>query len=87
MCKCRYTTWELLDTLNQKRVRAGLDPMPYVVFLMRYRVVADFIPPDEVVGRSYIFRKGTMSRIVKALWKNKYRSVPRVDWMSHNKVA
>lgn len=80
MCKCAFTTWDLLDSINKRRVKLGLDEMSYQNMLMFYRKIQPFLPPDTTIGRSYIFRKGKMRRIVAALYKKPYRKVPRVDW-------
>lgn len=80
MCKCRHTIKELSEAINAKRVKDGRDPMPYQTILNHYRKIMPFLPPDEVVGNNYIFRKGKMNKIVSALWNKSYRSCPRLPW-------
>lgn len=86
MCKCRYTTREVLQVVNEKRTEAGMNTLPYQNFLIFYRGIKNFMPPDEVVGNNYIFRKGKVARIVKALWNKPYRA-HFVDWFAWKNAA
>lgn len=87
MCKCRYTTWDVLEAVNKKRAEANLSEFSYDVFMLFYRPVRAFIPPDEKIGCSYIFRKGKVNQIVRSLWKKSYSPRPHVDWFGWKQSA
>lgn len=80
MCKCRFTSKEVLEEINKARTACGLVAMPYQTFIAHYRKINTLISPDERIGRSFIFRKGKMKKIVSILWDQSYRSIPRIDY-------
>lgn len=80
MCKCRFTSKEVLEEINKARNAAGLVAMPYQTFITHYRKISNLVVPDERIGCSYIFRKGKMKKIVSVLWDVSYRSIPRIDY-------
>jgi hypothetical protein len=80
MCRCAATTSDVINMINKKRERAGLDSVCYQSFMNRYRVIRSFVPPDANIGPSYTFNSSTAKRIVTMLWDMRYRKTPRVDW-------
>jgi hypothetical protein len=85
MCKCAFTTFDVMSQINDRREKNNLTPMPYGTFMAHYQTIANKLPPDTVIGRNYIFRKGKTKKIVSAIWKKKYRQT--IDWYAWKKVA
>ena len=87
MCKCVFTTWDVLHSINQKREKNKLESMSYETFMNHYRAIKTFLPPDDSIGPSYIFRKGKMEKITNSIWSKNYRRNLKTDWFAWKKVA
>lgn len=87
MCKCVFTTEDILNQINQKRVKNNLVPMNYDVVMVHYRTIFKKFPPDSAVGNNYVFRKGKTQKIVSHIWNKKYRPLPQIDWFSWKKAV
>lgn len=74
MCKCVFTTSDVIHAINKKRNKKNLEEITYQTFMNHYRTIRNFLPPDDSIGPSYVFRKGKMQKIVACLWDVSYRS-------------
>jgi hypothetical protein len=56
MCKCAFTTFDVMSQINDRREKNNLTPMPYGTFMAHYQTIANKLPPDTVIGRKSIDR-------------------------------
>lgn len=72
MCDCAKSSFDIIDVINQKRKKAGLDTVGYDWFMSKWRNETPFFQPQRKIGSSYVWDKTTARRIINAIWKMDY---------------
>lgn len=72
MCSCAKSSFDILDVINEKRSKAGLDTVNYDWFMAKWRGKAIFFRPYRKIGASYVWDKATARKIINTLWKVNY---------------
>ena len=71
-CPCTRTSFDLLNMINKKRTRVGLEPVTYDwMMIMRRRFAISFYPRKKI-GSAYIWDGTTARQIVSRIWDKKY---------------
>jgi hypothetical protein len=75
MCDCAMTSFDVLDMLNAKRIKAGFKEVGWDFMMIQHRSKIRFYKPVRKIGQSLIWDKSTAKKIVDTLYKIRY--VPR----------
>lgn len=72
MCDCAKNSFDIIDAINAKRAKAGLDEVGYDWFMSKWRLKAIFFRPYRKIGTSYVWDRATARKIINALWRLNY---------------
>jgi len=72
MCGCAKNSFDIIDSINQKRSRAGLDEVDYTWVMVNRRKHVPFLKPYRKIGNSFIWDGRTARKIVQMLWDLPY---------------
>lgn len=67
MCKCAWSSYDILDLLNEHRKKDGQNPVDYYWMMGQYRNKIRFFKPIRKVGTSYLWDEKTARKIVLRL--------------------
>lgn len=76
MCNC-VTSWDLINKINEKRAKRGLEEINYAFLMYQHRNKWRFHKPVRTIGCSLVWDRKTANKIVSILWDLPYRSTFR----------
>lgn len=79
MCKCAWSSYDILDTLNKHREKAGHNTVEYHWMMVQHRSKIRFFKPIRKVGNSYLWDEKTARKIILKLKGIHYRP----NWFSY----
>ena len=75
MCNC-MTSWDIIDKINEKRAKAGLEQVDYNWLMSQHRKKWVFIKPARKIGPSNVWDRSSARKIVSVLWDLPFKSHP-----------
>ena len=82
MCKCAITSYEILEQLNKKRKKIGMNSVSYDWMMINNRKKFIFLSAKKKAGNSYLWDQKTADRIISRLLK-----IPSKSYVSYSKAA
>lgn len=73
MCKCAWSSYDILDLLNEHRKKDGQNPVEYSWMMVQHRSKIRFFKPIRKIGLNYIWDEKTARKIVLKLKGIPYR--------------
>ena len=71
MCSCAWGSSDILNHLNEKREKIGLEPVPY-----NWMIRKNIFKPIRKIGSSYVWDRKTAKKIVARLLNAHYHYRP-----------
>ena len=74
MCECAWTSYDILEAINKKRQKIGLNTGDYSWMMCQHRNKIKHIKPIRKIGLNYIWDNKKAQKIINKLYKIPYRN-------------